>query len=429
MTTILGQNLNKKESISAQVNAMRIPRFSYRKKFDPLEGNLTSDRRWGCSIRCCQGLLAQFIKKSNILTTNQYINNFFSNLSKINGKPSAHPGTTIHSNLQNTANSLFSIPKISPEPESKPNVHNSHSTATLISSDKKAQKKLQAYGEYPEYIHLFYDSPNSPFSIHSFCSELKKINGNKPGKWVKLSTLSLVLKNLLLYSEIETVIAENGQISLPLILDAFNKYHSLKSDNKKVPPIPKPSKESRLKPDTSLQQSKHNDTDCTQSEFNTLPVLILIPLMLGLKKLESEFISVITKALSLPKQSIGVIGGKNNKAYYIIGYTEKGEFLYFDPHEVHDAVLKHDDLYRVYEPELHKIKKMQLNPSLMIGFIVKTKEDIDEIKEAMKGTPITVTDQYITYSTNLDEDSEDTSVGKGKDNDDTDTDYDFVIVS
>lgn len=423
MTTILGENLNDKESINIQVEKMHIPRFSYRKKFHPLEGNLTTDRRWGCCIRCCQDLLAQFIKKSTILATNQYVSNFFSNISKINSQIS-----NIH-NIHNTANSLFNIPKITTEPQTQ----SSHSSASFLSV-KKAQKKRQIHEDYPEYFNLFFDAPSSPFSIHSFCSELKKMKGILPGKWIKLSTLSLIIKQLLCYSDIETVIAENGQISRPFILDALKKYQSSQPKERNSPPIPKPSNEKN----TSHHQSKSdNDNDNNQEETDKLPVLILIPLMLGLKKLEDETSMVITKALSLPKQSIGVIGGKNNKAYYIIGYTDKGEFLYFDPHEVHDAVVKHDDLYRVYEPELHKIKKLQLNSSIMIGFIVKTSDDINEIEEAMKGTPVTVSDEFISFSNNNDSDESSKTAkndAKTQDNDsdddyDVDNDYDMIIVS
>ncbi|CDR00504.1 unnamed protein product [Oncorhynchus mykiss] len=62
---------------------------------------------------------------------------------------------------------------------------------------------------------------------------------------------------------------------------------------------------------------------CALAEEETAlwnPLLLLIPLRLGLSDINEAYIETLKQCFQLP-QSLGVIGGKPNSAHYFIGYV------------------------------------------------------------------------------------------------------------
>ena len=95
MASILG---NVIKNNTDKVNAVStIPRFTYRRGFQPLKNeyhffSLRSDTHWGCCIRCGQSLLCQYIKKFiefDPIYYNQTFPNTFSFLEHFNDTPTA----------------------------------------------------------------------------------------------------------------------------------------------------------------------------------------------------------------------------------------------------------------------------------------------------------------------------------------------------
>lgn len=60
------------------------------------------------------------------------------------------------------------------------------------------------------------------------------------------------------------------------------------------------------------------------------PLLLIIPLRLGLSEVNPIYISGLKKCFEIPG-TVGLVGGRPNQAYYFIGYVGN-EALYLDPH-------------------------------------------------------------------------------------------------
>ncbi|KNC74094.1 hypothetical protein SARC_13347, partial [Sphaeroforma arctica JP610] len=67
-----------------------------------------------------------------------------------------------------------------------------------------------------------------------------------------------------------------------------------------------------------------------QEELDNTPLLLMIPLRLGLDYINTCYIHQLKKVLMMPS-STGFIGGKPNSAYYFIGY-KGSDVIFIDPH-------------------------------------------------------------------------------------------------
>ncbi|XP_078738932.1 cysteine protease ATG4B-like, partial [Lampetra fluviatilis] len=107
------------------------------------------------------------------------------------------------------------------------------------------------------------------------------------------------------------------------------------------------------------------------------PLLLLIPLRLGLTEINPIYIPSLQDCFTFP-QSLGFIGGKPNSAHYFIGYVGD-ELLYLDPHTCQNAV-EPDSTSRLADSSFHcprasRIHITQLDPSIALGFFCKTESD------------------------------------------------------
>lgn len=60
------------------------------------------------------------------------------------------------------------------------------------------------------------------------------------------------------------------------------------------------------------------------------PLLLIVPLRLGLSEVNPVYINCIKKSFEIPG-TVGMVGGRPNQALYFIGYVGD-EALYLDPH-------------------------------------------------------------------------------------------------
>ncbi|CAF90552.1 unnamed protein product, partial [Tetraodon nigroviridis] len=123
---------------------------------------------------------------------------------------------------------------------------------------------------------------------------------------------------------------------------------------------------------------------CAFSEEETAlwkPLVLLIPLRLGLTDINEAYIETLKKCFMLP-QSLGVIGGKPNSAHYFIGYVGE-ELIYLDPHTTQTAVdpcedgTFTDDSYHCQHPPC-RMHICELDPSIAAGFFCRTEDEFDD---------------------------------------------------
>ena len=74
----------------------------------------------------------------------------------------------------------------------------------------------------------------------------------------------------------------------------------------------------------------------TQYRLDWVPVLVLIPAQFGLEYIDKDVTPALKAALSL-RQSVGILGGRPNAAYYFVGFSGD-QVLFLDPHLTQYAV-------------------------------------------------------------------------------------------
>ncbi|KAH0792646.1 Clan CA, family C54, ATG4-like cysteine peptidase [Histomonas meleagridis] len=107
------------------------------------------------------------------------------------------------------------------------------------------------------------------------------------------------------------------------------------------------------------------------------PLLLMIPGLFGLNTIDLQMTTFL-KACLCTKGSLGFVSGKKNSAYYIVGF-EGDDFIYFDPHVTKVAAINLEDAKSFFELPPKKMKGKNLNPSILIGFMVENQEDLRDM--------------------------------------------------
>ena len=264
--------------VSKQRNFPQIPRFCYRKAFQPINGTrITTDKGWGCCYRSCQGLLCQFVLRLEVHFPEKY---------------------------------------------------------------------HEAFGDRCP-LSLFADEPTAPFGIHNLV-EATSHHGLKKGEWAKPSVLAASIQDILKEHGIGCIVAQDFSIV------------------------------------------KSADID------DLFPAMFLIPGLFGLDKFDQEnFSDLITMCFCEKDTSLGVVSGKGNSAYFLFG-VDPGSmtFMYFDPHRTDAAVVDDTGFLSFYYLPWKQLKLCDLNPSILIGFVVSNHVHFDNLLHKLttcRGSPISVT--------------------------------------
>lgn len=190
-------------------------------------------------------------------------------------------------------------------------------------------KVLKEY--YSDAEVWFYDTPEAYFSIHNITSCGKKYH-IPVGNWFNPSGLAYTLKHL---------VNENEHI------------------NKKLKIV--------LGRDGYLYENEIEDNIST---------LILIPIMLGINKINSKYIQSLLNCFEI-KYSVGIIGGKPRKSFYFIGKKEDNIF-FLDPHIVKPAIIYNTD--KLDSESIKYIDIFDIDPCMLLCFLVKSKNEFNEFK-------------------------------------------------
>ncbi|KAJ6822436.1 cysteine protease ATG4B-like [Iris pallida] len=140
-------------------------------------------------------------------------------------------------------------------------------------------------------------------------------------------------------------------------------------------------------------------SDFSKGQLTWTPMLLLVPLVLGLEKVNPRYIPLLRETFTFP-QSLGILGGKPGASTYMVG-VQDDKALYLDPHEVQPAIeLKRDNL-EVDTSSYHcrgNVRNLpldQIDPSLAIGFYCRDKDDFEdlcscasELGEKSNGAPL-----------------------------------------
>ncbi|XP_063682985.1 cysteine protease ATG4B-like [Bolinopsis microptera] len=125
-------------------------------------------------------------------------------------------------------------------------------------------------------------------------------------------------------------------------------------------------------------------------EVNWTPLLLVIPLRLGLSECNNLYIENIKHCFEI-EQSVGAVGGRPNSAFYFIG-CQNDKLLYLDPHVTQESLSPDDiDLENIPDETYHTTKVDllpwdQLDPSIAVAFYCKTEESFDDLCQQLQET-------------------------------------------
>ncbi|XP_045766178.1 cysteine protease ATG4B [Maniola jurtina] len=213
---------------------------------------------------------------------------------------------------------------------------------------------------YLKIVQRFEERKQAPYSIHQVAL-MGACEGKEVGQWFGPNTVAQVLKKLVVYDKWSSLV-----IHVAL-------------DNTVV-------KEDILQ--QCIVNNDRGDTSDTPDNLivsDWMPLLLIVPLRLGLSEINPVYIDGIKTCFEVP-QSIGVIGGKPNQALYLIGCVGD-EAVYLDPHTTQRSGLvenKMTDEQKEMDCTYHckyasRIPMLSMDPSVAVCFLCRTRSDFDEL--------------------------------------------------
>jgi cysteine protease ATG4 len=183
---------------------------------------------------------------------------------------------------------------------------------------------------------LFLDVPSAPFSIHNITTYGAKYNV-PVGEQFQDTELSLALQDLVNNSLLNTYINIITIRERIIYKDQANAI---------------------------LNNNKH--------------CLLLIPVMLGLENVNTIYHSQIIKFLQ-HNTSVGLIGGIQKKSLYLTNVKDN-KIQYLDPHMIKSALLQIENDNQTTRIS-SEMELTDLNSSMILCFLIKSKEQFDEWNE------------------------------------------------
>jgi cysteine protease ATG4 len=196
-------------------------------------------------------------------------------------------------------------------------------------------KVLKEY--YSDAEVWFYDTPEAYFSIHNITLQGEK-NYIPCGNWFNPTGLAHTLKQL---------VNENNHIS------------------------------KKIKIVVGRDGYLYNN-EIEENYTNGISSLILIPIMLGIDKINDNYVETLLNCFEL-KQNAGIVGGKPRQSFYFIG-KQKENIFFLDPHIVKNALLYNNNKNSQENDMIKYIDVFDIDPCMLLCFLVKTRDDYEEFK-------------------------------------------------
>jgi cysteine protease ATG4 len=194
-------------------------------------------------------------------------------------------------------------------------------------------------------LSLFRDHPDAPFGIHRLVLEANNV-GVSLGEWAKPSLLAQSIEAICRSLCIGCIVAETFSIPKRALASHF-------------------------------------------------PALLLIPGLLGLDDFDVAYVPFLQHCLSA-RGALGFVSGRHSFSYYIAGF-DATQFVFFDPHTSQPALLGEDGFVSCYRVEHGMIGFGDINPSVLIGFLVTSAEDVEGIVAELAAggrSPLAITEDF-----------------------------------
>jgi len=245
----------------------------------------------------------------------------------------------------------------------------------------------------------FASSSEHFYSLHNMVASGLANYDKLPGEWYGPGTACYVLRDL---AEIHSKhmaktmfrVHVTGSVYTEQVHDLMTRdakaIMKAKEGERRIPPASHP---------LELPEPLGAQEAADELEWDTA-LLLLIPLRLGLKSFNSDYIEAVSYTFSL-KQSVGVLGGRPRGARWFYGALSDGSKIFgLDPHTVQPAPrkrpaavngksslvvdLSNDYLRSVHTANAEVFSLQQMDPSIALGFYCQNRRDFDEVINAMR---------------------------------------------
>jgi Peptidase family C54 len=267
---------------------------------------------------------------------------------------------------------------------------------------------LTWFADFPSASESFY-------SLHNMVAAGLAKYDKLPGEWYGPGTACYVLRDLAEIHEkhqqqsehaqhrrvFRVHVAAGGTVYRDAIEECMTKEATARLENerqenaKQLPPPAHP----LAVPTWELLDPLSAAASIPPLEWDTA-LLLLIPLRLGLKHFNADYVKAVAHTFSLP-QSVGVLGGRPRGARWFYGALSDGSKVFgLDPHTVQSAPkrrsarvngspssvveLSDDYLRSVHTtfPEVYAIAKM--DPSIALGFYCRGRSDLENVFSSLR---------------------------------------------
>ncbi|KIW00942.1 hypothetical protein, variant [Verruconis gallopava] len=210
--------------------------------------------------------------------------------------------------------------------------------------------------EQSKLLSLFADDPHAPFSLHKFVEHGALECGKHPGEWFGPSATARCIQAL-----------TNNQKDLNLRV-----YISGDSPD--------------IYEDVLFRIA-------TSANGTFSPTLVLVGIRLGIDRITPVYWEALKSSLQLP-QSVGIAGGRPSASHYFVG-NQSNTFFYLDPHITRPALplqaessrYSEDVIATCHTRRLRRIDIREMDPSMLIGFLIRDEEDYKAWKKNVTDVP------------------------------------------
>ncbi|XP_071839278.1 cysteine protease ATG4B-like isoform X2 [Apostichopus japonicus] len=229
--------------------------------------------------------------------------------------------------------------------------------------------------DYIKVLKMFLDKKDSSYSIHQI-AQMGVSEGKDVGHWYGPNTVAQVLKKLAAFDRWSNIAVHVALDNTVVKEDIRALCRTAVQGNK--PSFHKPRSEHVFQ-----EQGANGPLYLAASESSSSswkPLVLFIPLRLGLNEINNVYINRLTNCFKLP-QSLGVIGGKPNHAHYFIGVHDKN-LVFLDPHTTQPTV-DFDQWGHIADESYHcaSVSTMlisSLDPSIALGFYCRTEAEFED---------------------------------------------------
>ena len=310
--------------------------MSYKSGFNNLNNigcqNYTSDCGWGCMLRCCQMLLSKALIQKKIYDFFEKGNSTLINYKAIQ---------KIRNDILNLFNDNYLPVAIARESEHYSYFWHLYETFA---------RENPIFNSIKEII--------PPFSIH-ILSKLGECAGvyTSNNKMIKV----ICQINSAIFNSLSFVHFESGNISKKKLITTFCEECASFCEEKDL--------------------LTYSGVDYKFIKGG----IIFVTLRLGLQNLDESYYNLIPLIFRKIRHNFGIVGGRNNRAYYFIGVQGDNKLIFSDPHlnqEITGNLLKDNEKYFNENLYLMDIKEMSSSFSFGVGIFNKNHlmqffEDID----------------------------------------------------